>query len=153
MLGELPLPDHAATMLTAVLIGLVVGLVWGLITTEARRRHFLRAGVPPVGQGMWFLLNWFAMSSFVAFVLMLGLAATDDLIPRVVFWFLLLTATAAFCAALCFSNLDQPQLPRPRRSARHPVIDPDHPLDWQPADADPDATRDDQMSASGPARA
>lgn len=110
-----PLAGDASAMALSALTGALLGLAWAMVSTSRRRRLFIDAAVPPVGQAAWFLANLVAMGSYLTLVTLLGLLGAEGAISPQTFWMLLAAASLAFCAALMFAHVPQRILPEPAR--------------------------------------
>ncbi len=90
---------------TSAIVGSTLGLIWALVSTTRRRRMFIRAATPPVGQVRWFLLNLLSMGCYLTLVTALGLASLNGILPAALFWYLLGLSALAFITALMFPAL------------------------------------------------
>ena len=104
--------------------GFLLGLTWAVVSTTRRRRKYLRAAMPPLGQFRWFMLNLVGMSCFLTLGTALGLASIHDLIPQGLFWFMLSLSAAAFATALLFPSMETPLPSSFERASEGPPVDP-----------------------------
>ncbi len=137
--------------------GIAFGLIWAIASCSGRRRLFLSAGVPPSGQAAWFAISMASMGCYVAFITMLGFLAAGGAIPALAFWFLLMTSSGAFGAALWFANLPRPSLPEPlaaspRIKPEPPRRHPGHRSPWRPAIVSSGVPRSDRLQEPGSVR-
>ena len=109
---------------TSIAIGSVLGLLWAVVSTAHRRRKFLRAAMPPVGQGRWFMLSFLSMGSYLTLILALGLAEAQDMLPQSLFWYLLVLSAAAFAAALMFPGVAAQRPATATLETQEPPADP-----------------------------
>lgn len=111
---------------TSLLVGSMIGLAWALFSTGRRRRSCLDAGVRPVGQRAWFLLNFLGMSSQVTLATCLGLLSLQGHIPPTLLWFLLAASCLSFMAAISVAGVPQPHWSEQARSSE-PSVEPPAP--------------------------
>lgn len=109
---------------TSLFYGLTFGLAWALWSTSSRRQRFLRAAIPPVGQGRWFLLHFCGMGAYLTLVAGLGLAAIHDHLPAALSWFLIAMSAAAFISAAQFTSVETPRRLPAVAPAQDPPADP-----------------------------
>lgn len=106
------------------MVGSCLGFVWALISTSRRRRLYLRAAIPPIGQLRWFMLSLVSMSCYLTLVTALGLASHIGLLPQALFWYLLGLSVAAFATALMFPGQDRRPQTTSLLESRDPPADP-----------------------------
>ena len=109
---------------TSIVVGSGLGLVWAFFSSSRRRRKYIRAAIPPVGQARWFLLNFLSMSCFLTLVTALGLASVYGILPQTLFWFLLGLSAMAFMTALMFPSAEQQWPAIVGRQTQEPPADP-----------------------------
>jgi hypothetical protein len=112
---------------TSVLLGIALGFSWAALSTGLRHRRFLRAGVRPVGQNRWFLLNFVGMASQLTLLIALGLLALETNMPSPLLWLLLATAFLAFGAALSIATVATPAGTPAAKPQHEPLVEPPAP--------------------------
>ena len=109
---------------TSLMLGSSLGFAWAVYSTSRRRRKFIGAALRPQGQFRWFVTSLVSMSCYLTFVLALGLASLNDLLPITMFWFLLGMGSLAFTSALLFPVIEVGRHAPPELMAQEPPANP-----------------------------